>query len=1070
MSSLPPVFIEFLGKATGFHATAKGVRTELGAVEAEGSGNMAKLGAVSKAALLGIGVAAGVAAVKTIHMAADFQTAMTRVRTGAGESAKNMGLVSQGILNMAGQVGQSTGDLAKGLYMVESAGFHGAQALEVLKTSAQGAKVGAADLATVTDAVTTAMNAYQIDASETTGVMNALVATEAEGKTNLEALAASMSGIMPVAAAAKVGMNEVLGAMATMTSQGTSANVAATYLRQTIGQLSNPSAKAAAAMKSLGLKAVDVSENLGKKGLASTLTMLTDAIQTHMGPAGTVIMSTLAKASKSSTDFQGALNKLTGPQKTYIGALATMVGGTKSMMGALQLTGTHMQTFKDNVKGIADHVKKGGMQVEGWADVQKTFNQKMAEAKGSLEAVGIAIGQKLLPYATKFAGWLSVGVGWLTKHKTAVTVLAAAIGGILVIGLAAATGAVVSFTGALLADPLTWIVIGIMALVAGLALLIMKWRTVWTWIQTNTPMVARIFVAAWRGALALFHMLWDGSIKAVHAVAKWFDNNVLKWLKARSAEMVIWWHQHGKQVVAVWHATWDLIKVYVQIMWTAIKVIFSVILSTWRTTWGIIRDTAKLVWSLIVDVVTYYIHLVMNVIAVVLDVITGKWGRVWGDLKKLAGQAIGDVVTTIKHLVGNFGTLLWDAGTNMLKGLIGGIKSMTGAVTSSIKGVASGAVSAFKDVLGIKSPSKVFQTLGVFINEGLIAGLTGSQAKVKSTTQRLANMLAEAYNKVANLKGTKGVSNHWVASHEKTITHLEAYAKKEDALLNKLAAQRNGVAAKLKTAQANLKTLQKDWTNERNSIASSIMQGVSVVMQPAEGTSLSVGDIVSNMQDQVQKATQFAANLKTLEKRGLSSAMIEQIAASGVDQGGATAAALAGANDAQIKQLNGMQKTLTKSANSTGAAVADSMYSAGINSAKGLVKGLKSQEKAIDKQMLKIAESMKKAIKQALGIKSPSTVFHEFGWFVSQGLANGINASSHLASTAAGNLLANSLGRITGDRPSLSHGSIGNVVHHHVHIEVHGSVRSDRDLRDLLQQEMLRLGSRNSGTYQAYKR
>lgn len=370
---------------------------------------LGRLGSALKTAAVGIGAAdlIGAAAVK---MAADFQTQMTRVRTGAGELQKNMATVSSGILKMAGEVGQSTSQLTTGLYTVESAGFHGAAGLNVLKTAAMGAKVGAADLGTVTDAVTTALNAYKLGAGSATKVTNALIATEAEGKTNMEALAGSLSSILPAAAAAHVGLTEVLGAMATMTAQGTPAKVAATYLRQTIGQLSNPSAKAADEMKSLGLSATKVGLELGSKGLAATLTTLTTAIERHMGPAGTVLINQLQSASKNTSDYQKVLANLSPTQQTYIGALATMVGGTKSMMAALQLTGSHMKTFQSDTAGIAEHVKKGGTAIEGWADVQKTFNQRLAQAKDGLQAVAIKVGTAALPALSKLVGGLSTSV------------------------------------------------------------------------------------------------------------------------------------------------------------------------------------------------------------------------------------------------------------------------------------------------------------------------------------------------------------------------------------------------------------------------------------------------------------------------------------------------------------------------------------------------------------------------------------------------------------------------------------------------------------------------------------
>lgn len=367
---------------------------------------MGKLGGAMKIAAVGIGATVA-AMVPMVKAAADFQTQMTRVHTGAGELASNMKTVSDGVLSLAGQVGESTTALTSALYTVESAGYHGADALDVLKVSAQGARVGAADLPTVVDAITTALNAYGGKASDVTKVMNALVATEGEGKTNMEDLAGSLSTVLPAASAAHVGLNEVLGAMATMTAQGTPAKVAATYLRQTIGALANPTQKAASEMQALGLNATAVGLELGQKGLAATLTTLTDAIERHMGPAGVVLVDKLKSASTNATEFQKVLADLPPDAQTYIGALANMVGGTKSMQAALELTGSHATTFQTDVDGIAQHVTQGGDAVEGWADVQKTFNQRLSEAKDSLGALGIKIGTYALPPLTKFMGYVA---------------------------------------------------------------------------------------------------------------------------------------------------------------------------------------------------------------------------------------------------------------------------------------------------------------------------------------------------------------------------------------------------------------------------------------------------------------------------------------------------------------------------------------------------------------------------------------------------------------------------------------------------------------------------------------
>ena len=753
MGGLPPVFIEFLGKASGFHAVAKGVTSAIQGLSKEGATNLERLSAVSQGAFLGIGTAAVGAAVKTVHMAADFETQMTRVRTGAGEMAGNMKLVSDGVLQMAGQVGKSTAELTTGLYTVESAGYHGSDALNVLKVSAMGAKVGAAELGPVTDAVTTALNAYSLKATDATGVMNALVATEGQGKTTMEALAGSMSSILPVASAAHVGLNEVLGAMATMTAQGTSADVAATYLRQTIGQLSNPSAKAAQEMRGLGLSSIQVSQNLGKNGLAATLTELTDAIQSKMGPAGTVIIETLKKASSNTNEYQKALANLKPAEQTQIAALADMVGGTKSMQAALQLTGAHMQTFKDNTKVIADHVKAGGNAVEGWADVQKTFNQRMAEAKATVESVGIQIGQKLLPYAEKMIGVFTTSIQWMEKHKGVAIALGAAIGTLLVGGLVAATVAMWGFTAAALGNPVVWIIVGVMALVAAIVELVMHWREVWNWVKTETPTVARVFSEVWRGALSLFHSVFDGAMRAVHAVAKWFDDNVLKWLQSRAGELVSWWKGHTKELSEAWNLVWQIIRDTAVAVWAILKDGFMGVVAILSDAWKILLAAIEFVWTNIKNVVTLGIHLVMNIISVVLDIITGHWGKAWSDALHLVNQAFWDIVHFIGGLVSSFGNLLWDAGSALIHGLVSGIKSAGHMVWDALKGIGNDALDAFKSMFGIKSPSRVMRDeVGKWIPHGLADGIDHHAGVAKDAMTRLGDSTRAGFGGVGSVE------------------------------------------------------------------------------------------------------------------------------------------------------------------------------------------------------------------------------------------------------------------------------------------------------------------------------
>src|SRR5487761_1425903 len=104
---------------------------------AKAAGESKGFGASVSDGLSGAGTAVIVAGLAvagvSIKMAGDFQESMTSLVTGAGESQSAIDMVSQGILAMAPAVGTSTTDLAAGMYMIESAGYHGAAGLNVLR-------------------------------------------------------------------------------------------------------------------------------------------------------------------------------------------------------------------------------------------------------------------------------------------------------------------------------------------------------------------------------------------------------------------------------------------------------------------------------------------------------------------------------------------------------------------------------------------------------------------------------------------------------------------------------------------------------------------------------------------------------------------------------------------------------------------------------------------------------------------------------------------------------------------------------------------------------------------------
>ena len=409
-------------------------------------------------ALRDLALGAGIAAAGALYMGVKFQEGATQLVTGAGQSAKGLKQVETGMLAVSTQTATSSKDVEAGMYMIESAGFHGAAGLTVLKAAAEGAKVGNAQLGDVANVVTSALNAYHLPASKAVAITNQLVATVASGKMHMQDLATSISNVLPVAASAHISFAQVGGALATMTAQGMTARRASMNLANMIRSLISPSSTASAEMKNLGLNANDVSKNVGKAGLTGTLDTLTEAILKNskggqalagtfagMDPAtkgyargilaGKVTTNDLTDAMKNMTPQQAALitnfaktaSGATGLKTTFDGAMKTMVGGATGLNVALLLGGKHMGAFKDNVDSVGAAARHGGADVEHWGDITKDTAFKLDQAKVSAENLGTSVGMALLPAMDKILGPLDSFVSWIGKSKIAVDILAGAI-------------------------------------------------------------------------------------------------------------------------------------------------------------------------------------------------------------------------------------------------------------------------------------------------------------------------------------------------------------------------------------------------------------------------------------------------------------------------------------------------------------------------------------------------------------------------------------------------------------------------------------------------------------------
>ena len=680
------------------------------------------LGTLAGGAALAAGAAIVGIGVKSVQMAADFQSSMTSLVTGAGEAKSNIDVVSKGILDMAVQTGTSTKQLSDGMYQIESAGYHGAQGLDVLKASAEGAKVGNADLGTVAGAVTTVLTDYHMSASQATAVTSGLVATVAAGKTHMQDLGASMGSILPLASSIGVSFPQVGAAIATMTNSGMDAQRASQNLANALRALDAPGGAATKAMKSVGLSTEELHDTLTKKGIGAAF----QDIEDHVGkkfPAGSV-------------EYDEAMKKI--------------LGGATGLNVALMLGGKNMASFNSNVQSISASMKNGAKDVQGWADVQNDFNFKMDQAKQTFDVLMIKLGTALLPVIGQVVSWVANVVSAFMKWEDSTHGVENAMSAV-----GNAIKNVVGFFQQLFSGMNNPQATGIskifqdIAKVVGSDLQPIIKQLVDTWNTQLLPsfkqlmpvltLIAQIigtvvvtafgiFLSTIVGIVKGVEMMLPGIIKAFGGIVQYITGVV--------------------QVISgIIQFFVDLVEGHFDKLGADLQTIWNGIVNMFRGTWNIITGLTQAAIGLIVGYISGFVSTALSYFSNLATMAGAKVSTLVNQIisffQSLPGKVMGALASLQSSISGFFTGLAsaaysWGAG--IVQGLVNGIKSMVGAAGQA----AASVVSSVKSFLGFHSPAE--QGEGRYIVEWGQGMIEGFAQGVKNATPQLTQTVNQSLN------------------------------------------------------------------------------------------------------------------------------------------------------------------------------------------------------------------------------------------------------------------------------------------------------------------------------------
>lgn len=393
-SSNNTLILEIIMKAVD-QATAviKSVVTELGAF-----GSSANLAAIS------LGVLGGAMLVHGVESAVKFQDAMMLVHTQAGATMEQVQGLTASVEQLAlSPVGQSAEVLAQGLYHIESAlqGAHGAilsnaAAMDVLKTAAEGARVGHANLETVTNGLIGVMVAFPQYLHNATAAMAELNAIIGSGNVRMGDLAQSIgTGVLPVFKEAGLTIQDYGAALATATDNAMPAEMAATRLRMTISLIEAPSVAATKALASIGIGQTQLASDLRQpNGLLNAV----EDLKTHLENSGktaveqTAIIDSAFGRSRSSSMINLLIDEVGRLSSKYQQQADSVKNWASDVAAAESTVAARWDQFKEVISTLDMEIASAllpvlALAITGLKDVAQAVGSVLTISPGATAAI-----------------------------------------------------------------------------------------------------------------------------------------------------------------------------------------------------------------------------------------------------------------------------------------------------------------------------------------------------------------------------------------------------------------------------------------------------------------------------------------------------------------------------------------------------------------------------------------------------------------------------------------------------------------------------------------------------------
>jgi len=503
---------------------AKGLnraQAELDKLAASTSSISTKLSGAAKVAGAGIMVGAGAVAAGLFEIGSSFDEAFDNIRIGTGATGPALEGLQNDMKAVAGAVPASFGDAGKAITVFsQKLGLTGAP-LQTLSTQVlELSRITGTDLGGNLTAVTDVFNNFGVGAGEQSGKLDLLFRASQASGVSVAELAGTMSGAGVVLREVGLSFDQSAGFIATLAKAGVDASDVMPALSKSL---------AAAAKDGKDASSVFTDTFNAIKGAPDDVAASGVALDVFGAKAGPKLAALIREGKLSYEDMTAAIS-----------------GGGDTIMGASSDT----QDFAEKLTQLKNRVF---LAIEPIAT--KVFN---------------AIGQAMDQLGPK----IEQLTAWMTENGDTMKIVAAVIGGIMLVVLAAYTASMISAAVATIAA--TWPILAIIAVIGALvAGVIYAYR--------NFETFRNVVDAVWQGIQTAISFAWENVIKPIWDIIVFYITKIL-----------IPYYTFLFNVVKT---VFEGIVSAVQSAWGFIQTVFNAIKSGIETVWGFFQTAKDIIGS-----------------------------------------------------------------------------------------------------------------------------------------------------------------------------------------------------------------------------------------------------------------------------------------------------------------------------------------------------------------------------------------------------------------------------------------------------------------------------------------